>query len=126
MINRLEDLRVWQEARVLNSEVSHKIIRKAFDDYPVKDQINRSAGSIMDNIAEGFGKNVSPEFIQYLSISKGSCVELKSQLYRSLDRKFINETDFNALYDKVDYIEKLNSNLIKYLRNSSIKGSKFK
>ena len=126
MINKLEDLRVWQGARLLNSEVYQKIVSKSFDDYPLKDQINRSAGSIMDNIAEGFGKNGTREFIHYLSISKGSCVELKSQLYRLLDRKYINETDFNSLYDKTDYIERQSSNLIKHLKNISHKGWKFK
>lgn len=126
MINKLEDLRIWQEARVLNFEIFQKIVNKPLDDHPLKDQINRSAASIMDNIAEGFGKIGTREFIHYLSISKGSCVELKSQLYRSLDRNFISESDFNALYDKTDYIERQNSNLIKHLKSSSYKGWKFK
>ena len=56
-------------------------------DYKLKDQINGSSGSIMDNIAEGFERSGRNEFINFLSYSKGSVGEVKSQLYRTLDRK---------------------------------------
>jgi four helix bundle protein len=87
--------------------------------------MNRSAGSIMDNIAEGFGRNGDKEFIQFLSFSKGSCVELKSQLYRALDRCYFENNEFITVYEKINQVEKMNSKLIEYLRKSSFKGWKY-
>ena len=87
MINKFEDLGVWQEARELCKEVYSLISEAEFSkDYALLNQINRSSGSVMDNIAEGFGRSGNKEFIQYLSVSKASCMEVKSQLYRALDR----------------------------------------
>jgi four helix bundle protein len=81
-----EDLEIWQEARELC-----KVIRKftfrvpCNHDFRFRDQINASAGSIMDNIAEGFERDGNKEFSQFLSISKGSCGETRSQCYRAYD-----------------------------------------
>ena len=94
-IEKFEDLQVWQLAR----EICHDLwtlfeTTSLGKDYELKNQMSRSAGSIMDNIAEGFERNGTREFIQFLSISKGSCGELKSQLYRTLDRKHITQEQF--------------------------------
>jgi len=80
----------------------------------------------MDNIAEGFERDGNKEFILYLSYSKGSVGEVKSQLYRALDNKYIDKKTFSILHNEVCEIGKMLGGLIKYLRNSKIKGVKFK
>lgn len=78
-----EDLKSWQKARVLSQEINTLIKEKRFTDYPeLKSQMRRSSGSVMDNIAEGFERNGNKELINFLTISKGSIGELRSQLYK--------------------------------------------
>ena len=125
-IESFEDLKVWQTARELNSLVFELIINNIdIKDYPLKDQINRSTGSIMDNIAEGFERQGNKEFRQYLTISRGSAGEVKSQLYRALDRNYISKEIFIKLLNKTKDISKMLNGLIKYLNTSDFKGSKF-
>ena len=124
---RLEDITVWQKSRLLCQNIHHIIhnsdLRK---DYKLKDQINGSSGSIMDNIAEGFGRGGNTEFIHFLEISHASACETQSQLYRVLDRKYIQQEVFQELYNLVDEIRKMILSLIKYLQSSQLKGPKFK
>lgn len=78
-IKRFEDLVIWQKARKLSNDIYQKKLKGSFaKDYSLKDQINRATGSIMDNIAEGFGRNGKQEFIQFLSVSKSSATEVRS------------------------------------------------
>ena len=88
-IKKFEDLEIWQIARELHLEISEitQSIPSFARDFELKDQIRRSAGSTMDNIAEGFGRSSRLEFIQFLSIAKASASEVQSQLIRSIDRK---------------------------------------
>ena len=91
-IRRFEDLEIWMIARQLNKEII--LLTKTTDlksDFGLKDQILRSSGSVMNNIAEGFGRASRFEFIHFLSISKGSSNEIKSQLIQCLDKKYIIE-----------------------------------
>ncbi len=126
-INRFEDLEIWQLARILYQKISKLAnkIRKNHD-YRFADQIKASAGSIMDNIAEGFERNSRLEFLNSLSISKGESGELKSQLYRSLDDIYLTQKEFEELYEDTDKVSKKIANFVKYLNNSKIKGLKFK
>ena len=126
-INKFEDLEIWQLSRLLAQEI-HLITSKGqlSKDYTLKDQMNRSSGSIMDNIAEGFGRSSRLEFIQFLSFSTGSADELKSQLYRSLDKEYISQEEFDLLYEKSNALNKKIHGFIKYLNTSVIKGTKFK
>ena len=85
-IRRFEDIEAWQKGRHLCKKIREVTNIGDFQrDFSLKDQIRRSSGSIMDNIAEGFGRDGNREFIQYLSCSKGSANEVQSQLYRALD-----------------------------------------
>jgi len=126
-INRFEDLEIWQLARNLYRKISRlaEKIRKNHD-YRFADQMKAAAGSIMDNIAEGFERNSRLEFLNSLSISKGESGELKSQSYRSLDDNYISEKDFEELYEDTDKVSKKIANFVKYLNNSKIRGLKFK
>ena len=126
-INRFEDLEIWQLARNLYRKISKlaEKLRKSHD-YRFADQIKAAAGSIMDNIAEGFERNSRLEFVNSLSIPKGESGELKSQLYRSLDDYYVTQEEFEELYEDTDKVSKKIANFVKYLNNSKIKGLKFK
>ncbi|MCB9230226.1 MAG: four helix bundle protein [Bacteroidia bacterium] len=126
-LKSFEDIKAWKEARVLSNEIY--LISKEGGlekDYALKDQMNRSSGSIMDNIAEGFGRGGSKEFANFLSFSMGSAQELKSQLFRALDRGYISREQFDYFYNKSESISKMIYRLIEYLNNSDFKGEKFK
>jgi four helix bundle protein len=127
MINKFDDLGVWQEARELCKEVYSLISEAEFSkDYALLNQINRSSGSVMDNIAEGFGRSGNKEFIQYLSVSKASCMEVKSQLYRALDRQYMKREKADELISKTQGLINQLGGIINHLKQSEFKGSKFK
>ena len=127
-ITKFEELEIWQMARELANEIFEVFSNsEPFSrDYKLKDQINGSSGSVMDNIAEGFERGGRNEFINFLTYSKGSAGEVKSQLYRALDRKYITKEQFDHLYEKADMIGKKTGAFINYLNSSEHKGTKFK
>jgi len=121
-----EEIEAWQKARELSNEIYMLSTKGDFSkDYSLKDQINRSTGSTMDNIAEGFERGGNREFIQFLSVARGSIGEVRSQLYRAKDRNHIEENTFNTLVDKALTISKQVTALMKYLHQSELKGMKF-
>lgn len=126
-IQKFEDLEIWQLSRALSKDIY--VLTQTGNlakDFSLKDQMNRSSGSIMDNIAEGFGRGSRLEFIQFLSISTGSADELKSQPYRCLDREYINKGIFEDLYERANAVYKKINGFIKYLNSSLVRGTKFK
>ena len=126
-IKKFEDIEAWQKARILCKEIYLITIDTALGkDYRFKDQINAAAGSIMDNIAEGFDRAGRNEFINFLTIAKASCAELKSQSYRILDRNYINDEKFSILYNLTSDIGNMLGAWITYLNKSEHKGTKFK
>jgi four helix bundle protein len=126
-IERFEDLDLWQKARQLAADIYQKTSEGTFSkDYSLRDQINRSSGSVMDNIAEGFEREGKQEFLQFLSYSKSSAAEVRSQLYRAKDRNHINETGFEHLMNQSLAIGKMLGGFMNYLRKSEIKGLKYK
>ena len=125
-IERFEDLKVWQASRLLAIEVFELFKNEKFaKDYSLKDQMNRSSGSIMDNIAEGFERGGKKEFIQFLYIAKGSAGELRSQIYRAKDREFIENDEFEKLLKKVEEASKQLMGFIQYLKNTEYKGNMY-
>ena len=126
-IHLFEDLEIWQLARKLCQRVYPLTFKEPIvHDFRYKDQIRGTSGSIMDNIAEGFGRGSKLEFINCLTIAKGEAEELKSQLYRGLDARYFSETFFNELYAEADLLVKKIGAFISYLNRSNIKGQKFK
>lgn len=125
-IKRFEDFDVWKKSRVFADKIyKHSTVGAFANDYSLRNQINASAGSIMDNIAEGFERGGRKEFIQFLYYSKGSCGEARSQLYRAQDRNYITSEIFDELFSNAEEISKMLSGLTTYLQTSDIKGIKF-
>ena len=126
-ITHFEDLEIWQEAKELCNIVFSITSKKPFrNDFKFRDQIRSSSGSVMDNIAEGFDRGGNKEFIQFLSISKGSCGETRSQSYRAYDFKYINQSELDDLLARTKRLSNKISNFIKYLKSSDFKGIKYK
>jgi four helix bundle protein len=126
-INKFEDLEIWQLARKLYNNIS--IVAKQLrlnKEFRFAEQIKSSSGSIMDNISEGFERSSRLEFLNSLGISKGEIGELKSQLYRCLDDKYISENDFTIYYLEADILSKKIASFIIYLNKTEHKGLKFK
>ena len=97
-IEKFEDFIAWQKARKLTQQIYKATNLPGFSrDFGLKDQIRRAAVSIMSNIAEGFERGRPSEFHQFLSIAKGSCAELRSQLYVAVDVGYISDSQFKQL-----------------------------
>ena len=94
-------MEIWQLSRKLCNDIFEVIENSGLkNNLRLANQIDGSSGSIMNNIAEGSERNGNKEFIQFLSISKVSCGETGSQLYRVLDRNFISNEKFEVLKNK--------------------------
>ena len=126
-VERFEDLEIWQLARELSKKIFEETKKgKLSKDFEIKNQMNAATGSIMDNIAEGFGRKSRLEFVQFLSVSNGSGSELQSQLYRCQDREYMTKEIFDELYELSDKTCRKISTMIKYLNKNPTKGQKFK
>lgn len=125
--SNFEDIEAWKLARIVSKEVyTLSTNTELSKDYSLKDQMRRSVGSMMDNIAEGYGRNGKYEFVQFLSIGKASSAELQSQLYRSLDNNYITQEAFDKLYNSCKDYSRMLTGLINYLNKTEIKGYKYK
>ncbi len=122
-----EELPIWQNARELAKFVFEMTSKEPFcNDFKFKDQVRGASGSVMDNIAEGFERSGNKEFVQFLYIAKGSCGETRSQSYRAFDFNYIVQETLEELKHKTTEISSEIAGLIKYLKNSDFKGSKYK
>ena len=126
-ISCFEDLEIWKKSRELCKLVYEITSNEPFNkDFRFRDQIRAASGSIMDNIAEGFEREGNKEFLQFLSIAKGSCGETRSQSYRAFDFKYILKDTLDNLLERTISLSKQISNFISYIRKSEYKGSKYK
>ena len=122
-----DDIEAWQRARELTKVVYQLSGRGQFaKDFGLRDQIRRATVSIMANIAEGFERDGTGEFIQFLAIAKGSAAEVLSHAYVALDQGFIRQADLDSLSDKTLRVSCMIAALMIYLRKSGTRGLKFK
>jgi four helix bundle protein len=122
-IKCFEEIEAWKLARSFYNSIGVLIEQGKFkNNFGLIDQIDRASGSIMDNIAEGFERGSRAEFIVFLGYAKGSAGEVRSQLYRALDRKYLSQEEFNELYAHIIYISSCIQKFIEYLLHSKISG----
>ena len=125
-IERFEDIKSWKKAREVTNDVFDFSDRGRFaTDFALKNQIRKSCLSVLSNIAEGFEREGNREFINFLSIAKGSCGEARAQLYIAFDRNYISDEDFRLTLRKLEEVSRLIGGFVRYLKQSDLKGSKF-
>jgi len=112
----------WQEARELTEKVYAVTSGGAFKkDLRLSGQIQAAAAPSMANIAEGFIRRSDKEFIQFLFVAMASAAEVQSHLYIALDQGYIDQKQFDEIYEQADKTAKIISGLIKYLRTRQTK-----
>ena len=122
-----EDLQIWQEARRLTNRIYKITKRQSLSkDFGLCDQIRRASVSIMSNIAEGYERGGNQEFSQFLSIAKGSCGEVRCQLYVVLDEGYLEKEESMRLIDEFRRLSIMIHNFMKYLKTTPYKGIKYK
>ena len=125
-INNFEDLEIWQNARELCKKINQYCLHNPKFLNHDKNQIDRASASIMDNIAEGFERDGNREFIQFLSIAKGSIGETRSQTYRAYDYGYISKEECEFMVQECIKLSQKMGSFITYLKNSELKGLKFR
>jgi len=124
-IKRFEEIEAWQKTRQLTANIYKSTSTGLFaKDFGLRDQIRRAAVSSMSNIAEGFERDGNKEFIQFLSVAKGSTGEVRSQLYVALDAGFLDQAHFNELFGSAEEASRLIAGFMRYLRQSEMRGRK--
>ncbi|MGJ3244234.1 MAG: four helix bundle protein [Opitutales bacterium] len=119
-IETFEDLDSWQASRDVCKTVYHLTDRAELEqDWVLRDQMRRAAISIMSNIAEGFGRHSNKEFIQFLTVARGSAEELESQTYLLEDLYALSKDDLDPLFNRLGDTVRLINGLLRYLRQLS-------
>ncbi len=126
-IQKFEDLSAWKNARCLTRRIydltgDGRLSR----DFALRDQLRRAAISVMSNIAEGFERDGNREFIQFLSVAKSSTAEVRCQLYAAFDQGYLDRSTLLELQSLCDETSNLIGGLMRYLKRSDFKGSKYK
>jgi len=122
-----EDLEIWQEARRLTNKIYDITKQPALSkDFSLCNQIRRASVSIMSNIAEGYERGGNQEFLQYLSIAKGSCGEARCQLYIVIDQCYAEREECEKLIDRLKKLSIMIHNFMSYLKESPFRGAKYK
>jgi len=124
---KFEEIECWKRARELTRHIYRISNKAAFArDFGLKDQIRRASVSVMSNIAEGYDRSGTGEFVQFLATAKGSAAEVRCQLYVAADQGYIDEADVVELNALAAEIGSMVGGLMKYLRGSGYKGTKYK
>jgi four helix bundle protein len=124
-IQRFEELEIWKNARALSKTIREISINSALSkDFSLKDQILRSSGSVMDNIAEGYERDGKKEFIQFLYVAKGSLGETRSQVYRCFDANHLSEEQYSSVLNDCLKLSAQIKKFINYLSESVFEGNK--
>ncbi len=122
-----EDLEVWKLSRILTNRIYALSNDGRFaKDYDLKSQIRRAVVSVMSNIAEGYERGGNQEFIQFLSIAKASCGEVRSQLYVARDQGYVAGEECDRLIDAFKKLSIMLNNFMESLKGSPYKGAKYK
>ncbi len=125
-IEKFEDLEIWKLAiEIANRIYDMTSVGKFSQDYVLRDQVRRAAVSLFSNIAEGFERNGNKEFLQFLSIAKASCGEVRAQMIFACDRGYISAPELKIIADDLRSLSSQIGGFCKYLRQSELKGSKF-
>ncbi|GAB4251385.1 MAG: four helix bundle protein [Acidobacteriota bacterium] len=126
-VARFEQLEVWQSAHQLVIQIYEITTRSTFRrDYFLIDQLRRAAVSITINIAEGFERDGTREFLNFVCIAKGSAGEARALLAIAKDLSYVNSEDYARLHSSLLRLSRQLANLAQYLRTSKIKGHKFR
>ena len=126
-VRDFEELAIFQKARELSVKI-YPVTRRGEFKYDSRfvQQIRAAAGSIMDNIAEGFERGGNKEFLNFLYIAKGSCGEVRSQLIRANDVGYLTPEEYNELYIECRKLSAGIMNFIKEIKSSDLTGAKYK
>ena len=117
--NKFEDILAWQKARIAAKRIYEVTTDGIFArDFGLRDQTRRAAISMTANIADGQGRNSDKEFANFLNFSHGSVAETQSHLYSAVDLGYLNQNDFNEIYNLLEEIVKMTMGLMKHLRSS--------
>ena len=126
-LSRFEELGAWQQARALVARI-YELSKEGglARDFALRDQMRAAAISVASNVAEGFERSGRAEFVQFLSIAKGSAGELRAQLYLALDQHYLTEAEFIETKAMTERCAELVSGLMRYLKRVPHRGNKFK
>ena len=126
-IDRFEDIEAWKLAREVTRSIYSVTSSGSFaKDFALCNQIRRAAISIVSNIAEGFERSGNKEFLNFLTIAKGSCGEVRAQLYIALDQQYLDESKFEEISKKLLETSRVIAGFMKYLQQTELRGNKFK
>src|ERR1043165_1128619 len=121
-VKRFEELYVWQRANALCDAFYALVKEGRFNAHrALQDQMDRSSGSVMDNIAERFDRFSKADFRHFLIIARGSNAEFRSQLYRASKRNIIETATFESLKQEAEQLGIMLHHLINYLSTSNFK-----
>ena len=126
-IKSLDDFQTWQKSKEVNKLVAAVVNKPVFQsNLKLKNQIISSSMSVMANLAEGFGRQGNAEFIQFLSIAKASSAELRSHIQGACDFELICKEKGSEIISMANEVEAMSATLIKKIKNSKLKGLKYK
>lgn len=117
-IERFEDIEAWRDARLLVKQIYEISNDGPFGrDFGLRDQIRRAAVSTMSNIAEGFERGSSKDFIRFLFMAKGSVGEVRSQLYTAVDLGYLEQGCADENMGAAQSVSRQIAGFIKYLKS---------